>query len=125
MSVASVRLERWEEIEREIVTNGIARQLFTGKRMMLAHVHLDKGAVVPKHAHENEQLTWIVRGSMKFWLGEGDEIKELILSAGDVLYIPSNVSHKAEALEDTLDVDIFSPPRQDWLDGTDTYFQNQ
>jgi len=125
MSVASVRLERWEEIEREIVTNGIARQLFTGKRMMLAHVHLDKGAVVPKHVHENEQLTWIVRGSMKFWLGEGDEIKELILSAGDVLYIPSNVPHKAEALEDTLDVDIFSPPRQDWLDGTDTYFRNQ
>ena len=125
MSVAAVRLERWEEIEREIVTNGIARQLFTGKRMMLAHVHLDKGAVVPKHVHENEQLTWIVRGSMKFWLGEGDEIKELILSAGDVLYIPSNVPHKAEALEDTLDVDIFSPPRQDWLDGTDTYFRNQ
>ena len=125
MSVASVRLERWEEIEREIVTNGIARQLFTGKRMMLAHVHLDKGAVVPKHVHENEQLTWIVRGSMKFWLGEGDEIKELILSAGDVLYIPSNVPHKAAALEDTLDVDIFSPPRQDWLDGTDTYFRNQ
>ena len=125
MSVASVRLERWEEIEREIVTNGIARQLFTGKRMMLAHVHLDKGAVVPKHVHENEQLTWIVRGSMKFWLGEGDEIKELILSAGDVLYIPSNVPHKAEALEETLDVDIFSPPRQDWLDGTDTYFRNQ
>ena len=125
MSVASVRLERWEEIEREIVTNGIARQLFTGKRMMLAHVHLDKGAVVPKHVHENEQLTWIVRGAMKFWLGEGDEIKELILSAGDVLYIPSNVPHKAEALEDTLDVDIFSPPRQDWLDGTDTYFRNQ
>ena len=125
MSVASVRLERWEEIEREIVTNGIARQLFTGKRMMLAHVHLDKGAVVPKHVHENEQLTWIVRGSMKFWMGEGDEIKELLLSAGDVLYIPSNVPHKAEALEDTLDVDIFSPPRQDWLDGTDTYFQNQ
>ncbi len=125
MSTDSVRLERWEEIERETVTNGIARQLFTGKRMMLAHVHLDKGAVVPTHSHENEQLTWIVRGSMKFWMGEGDEIKGLLLSAGDVLYIPSNVPHKAEALEDTLDVDIFSPPRQDWLDGTDTYFQNQ
>ena len=125
MSTDSVRLERWEEIERETVTNGIARQLFTGKRMMLAHVHLDKGAVVPTHSHENEQLTWIVRGSMKFWMGEGDEIKELLRSAGDVLYIPSNVPHKAEALEDTLDVDIFSPPRQDWLDGTDTYFQNQ
>ena len=125
MSTDSVRLERWEEIELETVTNGIARQLFTGKRMMLAHVHLDKGAVVPTHSHENEQLTWIVRGSMKFWMGEGDEIKELLLSAGDVLYIPSNVPHKAEALEDTLDVDIFSPPRQDWLDGTDTYFQNQ
>ena len=125
MSADSVRLERWEEIERETVTNGIARPLFTGKRMMLAHVHLDKGAVVPTHSHENEQLTWIVRGSMKFWMGEGDEIQELLLSAGDVLYIPSNVPHKAEALEDTLDVDIFSPPRQDWLDGTDTYFQNQ
>ena len=125
MSTDSVRLERWEEIERETVTNGIARQLFTGKRMMLAHVHLDKGAVVPTHSHENEQMPWIERGTMKLWMGEGDELKELLLSAGDVLYIPSNVPHKAEALEDTLDVDIFSPPRQDWLDGTDTYFQNQ
>ena len=125
MSATSVRLERWEEIERETVTNGIARQLFTGKHMMLAHVHLDKGAVVPIHSHDNEQLTWIMRGSMKFWVGEGDDIRELVLSAGDVLYLPSNVPHKAEALEDTLDVDIFSPPRQDWLDGTDTYFQNQ
>ena len=125
MSATSVRLERWEEIERETVTNGIARQLFTGKHMMLAHVHLDKGAVVPTHSHDNEQLTWIMRGSMKFWVGEGDDIKELVLSAGDVVYLPSNVPHKAEALEDTLDVDVFSPPRQDWLDGTDTYFQNQ
>ena len=127
MSVASVRLERWEEIEREIVTNGIARQLFTGKRMMLAHVHLDKGAVVPKHVHENEQLTWIIEGALRFWIGEegSDDFQEMVVSAGETLYIPSNVPHKAEALEDTFDVDVFSPPRQDWLDGTDTYFDRK
>lgn len=127
MSDSLVTHMKWDDVERESVTHDIARQLFTGKRMMLAQVFLDKGAIVPKHSHDNEQLTWVVEGALKFWLGdEGDPgYEERIVSAGEVMYIPSNVPHKAEALEDTLDVDVFSPPRQDWLDGTDTYFKDR
>jgi quercetin dioxygenase-like cupin family protein len=92
--------------------------------MMLAHVYLKKGCVVPKHQHENEQLTYILEGALRFWIG-GDGKEELVVHAGEVLHIPSNIPHKAEALEDTLDVDVFSPPRWDWLNGTDTYLHNQ
>lgn len=127
MSRSLVRHEKWSEIPRETVTHDIARKLFTGERMMLAHVFLDKGAIVPKHSHENEQLTWIVEGALRFWIGdEGSPGYEQIdVSAGEALFIPSNVPHKAEALEDTFDVDVFSPPRQDWLDGTDSYFHER
>jgi quercetin dioxygenase-like cupin family protein len=119
MSDSLVRHESWDDITHESVTDDIARRLFTGERMMLAHVYLDKGAIVPKHHHENEQLTWIVSGSLRFW------IEERVVSAGEIMYIPSNVPHRAEALEDTFDVDVFSPPRQDWLDGTDSYFHEK
>jgi quercetin dioxygenase-like cupin family protein len=91
---------------------------------MLAQVWLDKGAIVPQHSHENEQLTYIVEGALHFWIGE-DLSQEIVVRAGEVLHIPSNVPHKAEALEDTLDVDIFSPPRADWLDGSDSYFHKK
>ena len=89
---------------------------------MLAHVYLAKGAIVPLHVHENEQLTYILEGTLRFWLGEdGSEVVDV--SAGEVLHIPSNVPHRAEALDDVLDVDMFAPPRQDWLDGTDAYLR--
>ena len=127
MSISDVRRECWVDIPRETVTDDIARRLFTGKRIMLAQVYLDKGAIVPWHSHENEQLTWVQEGSLRFWIGEegSPDMKNLVVGAGDVLYIPSNVPHKAEALEDTLDVDVFSPPREDWLKHTDTYFHNK
>ena len=117
----NVRHFRWEDMPRERVTDTIDRKIITGPRMMIAHVYLKKGAVVPKHSHENEQITWIVEGALKFWIGD-DGAEEVIVRAGEVLHIPSNVPHKAEALEDTLDVDVFSPIRQDWLDHTDGYF---
>ena len=127
MSDSLVRHERWDDIPRETVTSDIARRLFTGERMMLTQVYLDEGAIVPKHSHENEQLTWVVEGALRFFIGDegSDGYEERVISAGEILYIPSNVPHKAEALEDTLDVDVFSPPRQDWLDGTDTYFHDR
>lgn len=127
MSDSLVRHEKWDAIPKEAVTGDIARKLFTGERMMLAHVFLDKGSIVPKHSHENEQLTWILEGSLRFFIGDegSDGYEELVLSAGEVMYIPSWVPHRAEALEDTLDVDVFSPPRQDWLDGTDSYFHDR
>lgn len=123
----SVVHARWEDIPREKVTDTIHRRLFTGERMMLAQVFLDKGAIVPTHQHENEQLTWIVEGALRFWIGAEDapDRRELVVNAGETLFIPSNVPHKAEALEDTYDVDVFSPPRQDWLDGTDDYFRKK
>ena len=126
MSDSLVRHETWGQIPRESVTDAIARRVFTGDRMMLAHVYLDKGAIVPTHQHDNEQLTYVLYGALKFWIGDPDEgVEELVVAAGEVLHIPSGVPHKAEALEDTLDVDVFSPPRQDWLDGTDAYFHNE
>ena len=127
MSVSDVRHEKWDEIRREQVTDDIARRLFTGERMMLAQVYLDEGAVVPWHSHENEQLTWVLEGALEFWVGEegSPDVRKVVVEAGDVLFIPSNVPHKAVALADTLDVDVFSPPRQDWLDGSDSYFHDR
>lgn len=122
MSSDTVRHVRWSNLDKEPVTDVISRRLVTGERMMMAHVYLDEGAVVPKHAHENEQLTYILDGALHFWLGEDGE-RELVVRAGEVLHIPSGVPHRARALEDTLDLDVFSPPRQDWLDGTDSYFR--
>ena len=123
MQEDETRLERWDELAWEPVTDVIRRRLVTGERAMLAQVFLDRGAVVPRHAHENEQFTYILEGALRFWLGEAGE-REIIVRAGEVLHIPSGVPHKAEALEDTLDLDVFCPPRQDWLDGTDSYFHD-
>ena len=113
---------RWEDMPKENVSPLLDRRLITGDRMMLAHVYLKKGCVVPKHSHENEQLTYILEGALHFWIGD-DEREEVVVRAGEVLHIPSLVPHKAEALEDTLDVDVFSPPREDWLNKTDSYLR--
>jgi quercetin dioxygenase-like cupin family protein len=112
----------WEDLPRERVTDLLDRRLITGDRMMLAHVYLKKGCIVPKHSHENEQLTYVLEGCLRFWLGE-DQQEVVDVHGGQVLHLPSNVPHKAEALEDTLDVDVFSPPRRDWLDKTDDYLR--
>lgn len=113
---------RWDEMPKEKVSPMLERRLITGERTMLAHVYLKKGCIVPRHQHDNEQITYILEGSLKFWIGE-DEKEERVIRAGEVLYIPSNVWHKAEALEDTLDVDVFSPPREDWINKTDDYLR--
>lgn len=115
---------RWESMPKEKVTDMLDRRLITGDRMMLAHVYLKKGCIVPKHQHHNEQITYILEGALRFWLGE-DQKETVVVSAGEVLHIPGNLPHKAEALEDTLDVDVFSPPRQDWIDKTDDYFRQK
>ena len=122
MSKHEVTFYRWDSMRKERVSDMLERRLITGDRMMLAHVYLKKGCIVPKHSHENEQLTYILEGALKFWIGE-DGSEEITVSAGEVLLIPSNVPHKAEALEETLDVDVFSPPRQDWLAKTDDYLR--
>ena len=117
-----VSLFRWDDMKKERVSDMLDRRLITGDRIMLAHVYLKKGCIVPKHSHENEQFTYILEGALKFWIGE-DQKQEVIVRAGEVLVIPSNIPHKAEAIEETLDVDVFSPPRQDWLAKTDDYLR--
>jgi quercetin dioxygenase-like cupin family protein len=122
MDQRKVTFYRWEDMPKEKLSDVLDRRLITGDRMMLSHVYLKKGAIVPRHQHENEQLTYILEGGLRFWIGE-DESQMIDVLAGEVLHIPSLVFHKAEALADTLDVDVFSPPRQDWLDKTDDYLR--
>jgi quercetin dioxygenase-like cupin family protein len=113
---------RWEDIPAEPLKGTISRRLVSGERVMLAHVYFKKGDDVPRHAHDNEQLTYVLEGALQLWLGANDE-RTVIVRAGEVLVIPPNVPHRALALEDTLDVDAFNPPRQDWLNGTDAYLR--
>jgi len=115
-------LHRWESIPRERLSPNLERRMITGDRMMITHVYLKKGCVVPRHQHHNEQITYVLEGALRFILGS-DGGQRVDVRAGEVLHIPSNLPHSAEALEDTLDVDIFDPPRQDWLDGTDQYLR--
>ncbi|MFN2578993.1 MAG: cupin domain-containing protein [Pyrinomonadaceae bacterium] len=124
MESGTVTHHRWTDMPAEPLSDLLSRKLITGDRMMLAHVYLKKGCVVPRHSHDNEQITYILEGGLRFWIG-GDEAQVIDVLAGEVLQIPSGVQHKAEALEDTLDVDIFSPPRQDWLDKTDDYLRKK
>ena len=122
VEAGSAKQYRWEDLKAEPLKAGLTRRLITGNRMMIAHVYLKKGVEVPRHAHENEQITYILEGALKFHLGADGE-REVVVRAGEVLVIPSNLPHSALALEDTLDVDIFDPPRQDWLSGTDAYLR--
>ena len=92
--------------------------------MMIAQVYLAKGAIVPKHSHENEQLTYILEGRLRFWLGDGRVARSSRSAPARCCTSRAHLPHKAEALEDTLDVDVFHPPRQDWLDGSDAYLRD-
>src|SRR2546430_375416 len=113
---------RWADVPKEQLSERLSRRLITGDRVMLAHVYLKRGCVVPRHAHENEQFTYILEGALRFLIGE-DGSQEVVVRAGEVLHLASNVPHEAHALEDTLDMDVFSPPREDWLKGTDAYLR--
>lgn len=115
---------RWAEIPEEALKGTITRRMISGDRTMIAQIVLKKGDLVPQHSHHNEQLTYVISGALHFHLGEKGE-HELIVRAGEVLVIPSNLPHSALALEDTLDVDVFSPPREDWLSKTDDYLRRE
>ena len=121
VATQTVRLHRWDEIALEKVTEMISRKIVTGEREMVAQVYLKKGALVPRHSHESEQMTYVLQGALKFLIN-GEEIT---VREGEVLHIPSWIEHQAEALDDTFELDLFSPIRQDWLDHTDSYFHNQ
>ncbi len=113
---------RWDDVPREQVNELFARRLVSGEKVMLAQLELKKGCIVPKHVHDNEQLSMVFTGSIRFWLGENDE-QDLTLGAGEVLVIPGGLPHRAEILEDFTGLDVFSPPRQDWLTGDDSYLR--
>ena len=109
----------WDKIETEHLSATISRKMMSGEHSTLARVVLAKGAIVPRHAHASEQFSWIVSGALRF-LFDG---RELVVRAGEILFIPSNEPHAAEALEDTVDIDFFSPRREDWIAKNDAYLR--
>jgi quercetin dioxygenase-like cupin family protein len=111
----------WHIVPLEDLKPLLQRQFVVGQQIMLARVLLQKGCIVPEHSHPNEQLTYIVEGALKFWI----DGKEITVRAGEVLCIPSNMPHKAEAMEDTVDLDVFAPPRADWINKTDQYLRDE
>lgn len=109
--MATARVHRWDEIALEKITEMISQKIVTGEREMLAQIYLKRGALVPMHSHESEQMTYILQGALKVVVGG----EALTVREGEVLHVPSGVLHQAEALEDTLELDVFSPIRQDWI----------
>ena len=122
-SAAKVELQYipWHTIPLEDLKPLLQRQFVVGQEIMLARVLLKKGCIVPLHSHHNEQLTYILEGALKFWI----DGKEIVVHAGETLCIPSNMPHKAEAMEDTVDLDVFAPPRADWINRTDQYLRGK
>ena len=109
----------WNTVEHEQLNDLIGREMVVGDKIMLARVFLKKGAHVPEHQHHNEQVTYILEGALKFAI----DGKEIVVHAGEVLCIPPHMPHEAWALEDTLDLDVFNPPREDWLNKSDDYLR--
>jgi quercetin dioxygenase-like cupin family protein len=112
---------RWKDVELEQLNPVLQRQMVVGDQIMVARVLLKKGAHVPQHSHHNEQVTYILEGALKFAIGG----KEIVVRAGEVLCIPSNLPHEAWAVEDTVDLDVFTPPRADWLSKNDAYLRGK
>src|SRR6188472_3942439 len=119
MNSTGVRLHRWDEIALEKVTEMLSRKIIAGDREMLVQIYVKRGCLVPLHSHDSEQMTYVLQGALKFLIG-GEEIT---VREGEVLHIPSGVEHQSEALEDTFELDLFSPIRTDWLNGTDDYLR--
>jgi len=116
---ATPQLYKWNDVKLDTVRDGISRRFIAGDREMVAQITLKRGAIVPAHSHESEQLTYVLTGALKFMLDGG----EITVREGELLRIPSWMPHSAEAVEDTFELDLFSPIRQDWIDGTDDYFR--
>jgi quercetin dioxygenase-like cupin family protein len=111
----------WHTIPLEDLNPLLQRQFVVGQEIMLARVLLKKGCIVPQHSHHNEQLTYVLDGALKFWI----DGREIVVHSGEVLCIPAHMPHKAEALEDTVDLDVFTPPRADWIEKKDQYLRGK
>jgi quercetin dioxygenase-like cupin family protein len=112
----------WENIPAEQVTPAMHRQIIAGKKLMIARMKFKDGFHVPMHSHENEQITQVISGTMRFWFGENKD-QELDLHAGETVVIPSHLPHEAVMIGDVEEIDNWAPPRLDWLDGTDHYLR--
>jgi quercetin dioxygenase-like cupin family protein len=119
MSVSTVTHHRWNDITAEQLTPAVSRRYLTGERVTIARFELTRGGVVPMHAHENEQVSIVMSGALRFTI----DGREFVVRTGEAMQIPPNLPHEVEVLEDTLVFDVFSPLRQDWIDKTDTYFR--
>lgn len=117
----SVKLHRWDSLPVEKMTETVSRQVVHTDTMTLARLALRKGAMVPRHSHPNEQVSTIESGRLRFVFDDG----ETVVSAGESLQIPGGVPHAAEALEDSVALDLFSPPRADWIRGDDAYLRGR
>ena len=114
----------WATIPREQMNAKTVRQAIHTERMTIARIQLLQGAVVPMHQHENEQVTMMKSGALRFVFGGAEGGREVIVRAGDILPIPPNVPHMVEALEDSMATDLFSGRREDWISGDDAYLRN-
>ena len=113
---------RWDDLPRQPMRGGITRRFVNSERMMVGEITFDKGDDVPAHRHENEQYTYVLSGALRFRFGE-DQAEEVVVGAGEIVFIPASLLHSAFAEEDTVELDIFCPPRADWLDGSDRYMR--
>jgi quercetin dioxygenase-like cupin family protein len=115
----------WTAIPPEQLNPLLSRQFVTGSQAMLSRIQLRKGCIVPRHVHANEQIVFILSGALRFSIGEEGAAQDYTVRGGEVLVIPGNIPHMAEALEDTDNLDIFAPPRQDWITGNDAYLRSK
>jgi quercetin dioxygenase-like cupin family protein len=118
---AMMKYVTWDSVELETLNPLLQRQFIVGQELMIARVLLKKGSVVPEHSHVNEQITYILEGALQFKI----DGKQVVVRAGEVLCIPPNMPHEALALEDTVDLDVFNPPRQDWIEKRDDYLRTE
>ena len=114
-----MQLYSWDSVRKEQMNPKVSRRVVNGEKMTVAEISIAKDGAVPVHQHENEQMTHVVEGVLKFDIGG----KEVIVRKGEILHIPSNVPHGGVALEDSVSVEIFVPVRQDWLTGQDDYLR--
>lgn len=115
-----MKYKRWDDIEHEELSPGIARRVLHGDALTVARIYLKKGAIVPLHSHENEQLSYVLEGRLRFDFSDHQQV----VSAGEMMQISSNEPHEVEALEDSVAFDVFQPVREDWRRGDDSYLRN-
>ena len=115
-----MKLSRWKDIAQEQLNPSFARQALHTERMTIAYLHLKAGGVVPEHHHENEQVSMVLEGKLRFWAAG----EPYLVEAGEVMQIPSNLPHSVDVLEDSVVFDLFAPVRADWVSGNDAYLRH-